>query len=286
MGKYRDVSGDYGRKRAGISMSDVTFSLYHGDCLSLMDNIPDKSVQAVICDLPYGTTENKWDSVLDLKRLWAQYERICSGAIILTASQPFTSILVMSNIGHFKHEWIWHKNAGSNFANTVREPMKEHESALVFSWGKWTYNKQMQERSESGKSRVKTPVRPTTTQSTNYRDFPDRAPVQCSELRVPSSVQKFNRERGLHPTQKPVALMKYLIRTYTNEGDVILDNCMGSGTTGVACIRTNRHFIGMELYPLPDKPIDKKDNPNYFFEAEARIVKEYWNTYGQLASVS
>lgn len=232
--------------------------LIRGDCLERMREIPDGSVDLVLCDLPYGTTACKWDAVIPFAPLWEQYKRICKGAVVLTASQPFTSALVMSNPTQFRHEWIWIKNAGSNFANTVREPMKEHESVLVFAATRWAYNKQMQERAESGKSRVKTPIK-LELQSDAYRHS-ERVDIKIMpELRVPSSYQKFNRERGLHPTQKPVALMEYLIRTYSNEGDTILDNCMGSGTTGVACINTNRCFIGIE------------QDPAYFSIAEKRI---------------
>jgi len=223
------------------------FNLMLGDCLERMKEIPDGSIDLILCDLPYGTTACKWDTVIPFDLLWKQYKRILkkNAVIALTASQPFTSALVMSNPQWFRHEWIWIKNAGSNFANTVREPFKEHEQVLIFSEGKWTYNKQMQERAESGKSRVKTAVK-FDTSSDNYRDFDRKETKVMPELRVPSSWQKFNRERGLHPTQKPVALMEYLIRTYSNETESVLDNCMGSGTTGVACVNTNRKFIGIE----------------------------------------
>ena len=221
--------------------------LMQGDCLELMKELPDASIDLILCDLPYGTTRNKWDSVIPFDRLWAEYLRVIkqNGIVALTASQPFTSALVMSQPRLFRHEWVWVKNRGSNFANTVREPMKEHESVLIFSRGGWTYNKQMQERSASGLSRVKYEFN-AITQTENYGEF--GAPTKNQgKLRVPSSHQRFNIEFGYHPTQKPVALMEYLIRTYTNEGDVVLDNCMGSGTTGVACVNTGRKFIGMEL---------------------------------------
>jgi site-specific DNA-methyltransferase (adenine-specific) len=166
----------------------------------------------------------------------------------------------MSQINYFKHEWIWIKNRGSNFANTVREPMKEHETVLIFSKGGWTYNKQMQERTETGSERAKYNVR-LDSNSSNYRKFDVQETYTLSEMRCPSSWQKFNIENGLHPTQKPVALLEYLIRTYTNEGETVLDNCMGSGSTGVACINTNRKFIGIEL------------NEEYFNIAKNRINK-------------
>lgn len=217
-----------------------------GDCLEVMPLIPDKSVDMVLCDLPYGITACKWDSVIPLQDLWKQYERICKGAIVLTASQPFTSSVVMSNSVNFKHEWIWIKNRGSNFANTVREPMKEHESVLVFAYGKWTYNKQMQERTGGGLDRSKYLVEHNSQLREGTRKFEGREHHVISEMRVPSSWQKFNVEVGLHPTQKPVALFEYLVRTYTNENDCVLDNCIGSGTTAIACINTGRNFIGIE----------------------------------------
>ena len=222
--------------------------IYLGDCLELMKDIPDKSVDCVVCDLPYQITSNKWDIMIPFDRLWEEYDRVCkdNAMICLFGSQPFSSALVMSNTKMFRHEWIWIKNRGSNFANTVREPMKEHEHILCFSKGKWTYNKQMQPRTGGGAERVKYNVK-FESQSTNYRDFEGRKENKLPELRVPSSWQKFNTEVGLHPTQKPVACVEYLIKTYTNEGDLVLDNCMGSGTTAIACMNLNRDFIGFEI---------------------------------------
>lgn len=226
----------------------MSVNLMLGDCLVRMKEIPDASVDMVLCDLPYGTTSNKWDAVIPFEPLWDAYKRVLkpNGIIALTASQPFTSALVMSNPSMFKHEWIWIKNRGSNFANTVREPMKEHEAVLIFSKGKWTYNKQMQERTGSGGDRVKYGVA-FQSQSENYREFEGKAHQKLPELRVPSTWQKFNTEVGLHPTQKPLGLMEYLVKTYTNEGETVMDNCMGSGTTGVACVNLSRRFIGIEM---------------------------------------
>lgn len=223
------------------------YNLMLGDCLERMSEIPDSSVDMVLCDLPYGITSNKWDSVIPFEPLWEQYRRVTkhNAVIALFASQPFSSALVMSNPKMFKHEWIWIKNRGSNFANTVREPMKEHEHILIFSNGKWTYNKQMQERTGGGADRVRYAFN-KVSESENYGKF-TKAPQGSGTLRVPSSWQKFNVEVGLHPTQKPVPLCEYLIKTYTNEGDTVLDNCMGSGSTGVACINLNRNFIGIEI---------------------------------------
>lgn len=245
-------------------MSDFAFSLYHGDCLEVMRLIPDGSVDMVLCDLPYGITSNKWDAVIPFDDLWKAYHRVCkeNAVIALFASQPFSSALVMSNPKEFRHEWIWIKNRGSNFANTVREPMKEHEHVLIFSKGKWTYNRQMQERTGGGAERVKYTFENQTAKSDNYRAF-NRPNRNQGELRVPSSWQKFNVEVGYHPTQKPVKLCEYLIRTYTNPGEVVLDNTMGSGSTGVAAMNTGRKFIGIEL------------DDKYYEVAESRIHQSY-----------
>lgn len=237
----------------------MSIKLLQGDCLEHMKDIADERIDMILCDLPYGLTRNKWDSQIPLEDLWSEYWRVLkpTGVVALTASQPFTSTLVCSQVKFFKHEWIWIKNRGSNFANTVREPMKEHESVLIFSKGKWTYNKQMQPRTGGGTSRVKYNFN-KITDTQNYGKFTS-APKNQGELRVPSSWQKFNCEVGLHPTQKPVPLLEYLIRTYTNKGETVLDNCMGSGSTGVACVNTGRNFIGIEL------------NPEYFEIARQRI---------------
>lgn len=223
---------------------------WHGDCLDLMRNIPDGSVDMVLCDLPYGTTQNKWDSVIPFEPLWREYWRVCkpNAAVVLTSSQPFTSALVMSQANKFKHEWIWIKDKGSNFANTVREPMKEHESVLTFSRGNWTYNKQMQDRTGGGiKAAGKPNSRGGFATTTNYGDGnTERLTTILPKLRVPSSHQRFNGERGLHPTQKPIALFEYLIRTYTNVGETVLDNCAGSGTAAVAAEKSGRRWICIE----------------------------------------
>lgn len=221
--------------------------LLNADCLDVLPTIPAASIDMILTDLPYGTTQNRWDSVLPLDRLWAEWKRICRpGAVIaLTASQPFTSVLVMSNLAWFRHEWVWIKNRGSNFANTVREPMKEHESVLIFSSGKWTYNKQMQERTGGGASRVEYDFN-FRTETTNYGDYAGKEGAQLPPMRVPSSWQKFNTEVGLHPTQKPVPLFEYLIKTYTNEGDMVLDCCSGSATTAVAATNLGRRFLCIE----------------------------------------
>ena len=218
-----------------------------GDCLEVMATIPAGSVDMVMCDLPYGTTACKWDAVIPFEPLWAAYKRVCktSAAIVLTASQPFASGLVMTNLAGFKYEVIWEKDKPSDFALAARRTMKYHENILVFCHGRETYNPQMtmgapnhsvgkglrKKQNESGAN---------TAVVTNKTDG----------LKHPKSVMKFNREpKPQHPTQKPVALMEYLIRTYTNEGQAVLDNTMGSGTTGVACMRSGRRFIGIERDP-------------------------------------
>jgi site-specific DNA-methyltransferase (adenine-specific) len=225
--------------------------IYQMDCLEGMKLIPDKSIDMILCDLPYGTTACKWDTPIDLEKLWEQYKRIIKdgGAIVLFGSQPFTSSLVMSNPKWFKCEWIWEKNAGSNFGSVKYQPMKEHENIVVFGSGKITYNPIMQERAESGKARVKYDVNYNTKTEVYNETLHNEVTSKRPDLRYPRSIQKFNRERGFHPTQKPVALCEYLIKTYSNEGDIVLDNCMGSGTTAVAALKTNRRFIGFETEP-------------------------------------
>lgn len=221
----------------------------YGDCLDKMDKIKDRTVNLILCDLPYGTTDCAWDSLINLSELWAHYKRVLSptGCVVLTASQPFTSVLVSSNLNWFKVEWVWQKNAGSNFGTVKWQPMKEHESVLVFAPKKASYNPIMQERAESGKARVKTVINYASKAEVYQKgNLGNEVTSKRPDLRYPSSIQKFNRERGLHPTQKPVALIEYFIRTYSNAGDVVMDNCMGSGTTGVACMNSGRNFVGIE----------------------------------------
>ena len=225
-----------------------------GDCLEVMKDIPDKSIDMILCDLPYGTTACKWDTIIPFEPLWEQYKRIIkdNGAIVLTASQPFTSIAVMSNLEMFKYSWIYKKRCASNFAQAKYAPMKEHEDVLVFAKGKVNYYPIKEERQGSGAERVKHSFSEATRHKSGEfvgamsGEFNEMA----DELRYPSSVQEFNNrasgDRGFHPTQKPVALFEYLIKTYTNEGDLVLDNCAGSGTTGVACKNTNRNYILIE----------------------------------------
>ena len=233
-------------------------TVHQGDCLELMKDIPDGSVDMILADLPYGTTACKWDTIIPFEPLWEQYKRVIkpNGAIVLTASQPFTSALVMSNPKMFKYEWVWQKNRGSNFASAKYSPMKEHESILVFGKGTLTYSPIMQSRNGGGVARSKRGYGERVTMSEVHGISFNSKGRKLSDLRYPSSIQKFNIEANnqfkkvrFHPTQKPVALFEYLIKTYTNEGDLVLDNVAGSGTTGVACQNLNRNFILMEQEP-------------------------------------
>jgi len=238
-----------------------------GDCLEVMPNIPDKSIDMILCDLPYGTTACKWDIIIPFEPLWKEYKRIIkdNGAIVLTASQPFTSMLVMSNLKMFKYEWIWEKAVGSNFAVAKYQPLKEHENTLVFGKGKIKYNPIKEPRKGSGKARLKSGYKsnPDIKKTSFIGKFKsNRKGKVYDDLKYPSSVQYFNNReasRGLHPTQKPVALFEYLIKTYTNKGDLVLDNCAGSGTTGVACKNLGRDYILIEkekkYYDIANKRI-------------------------------
>ena len=220
-------------------------ALFQGDCLDIMPLIPDKSVQLILADLPYGTTNLKWDSVLPLDKLWTEYKRIITdkGSIVLTASQPFTSALVMSNPKLFKYDLVWDKvNRYTGFLNANRMPLRRHENVLIFYKKLGTYNKQMGEgkpydakRSGSGYEGVG-----------KYKIKDGKNDGQRNPHSILSIKADVKTEIGLHPTQKPLELMKYLIKTYSNENDMVLDNTMGSGTTCLAAKELNRRFIGIE----------------------------------------
>ena len=237
------------------------FKLFHGDCLELMKEIPDGSVDLILCDLPYGTTACKWDTVIPFEPLWEQYRRIAkpNAAIVLTASQPFTTALIWSNMRHFKYCWVWKKPQGVDPFMAKRRPLNNVEDIVVFSFGRPIYNPQL----EAGK-----PYKIVRDRLPRVNEVTGTVMRESSTVndgsRMPTRVLEFNQQRGLHPTQKPVALMEYLIKTYTNPGDTVLDNCMGSGTTGVAAVRHGRFFVGMEL------------DPGYFQIACDRIQREYW----------
>ena len=217
-----------------------------GDCLEVMQGIPDKSVDMILCDLPYGTTVCKWDIVIPFARLWEQYKRVCDGAIILTASQPFTSKLICSNIQDFNYEIIWQKERPTNFMIGKKQVLKYHENICVFNSS--IYNPILEEKPEENKRKNK-PRKMTNLvygieTGTKYEERTVLGGVK--DWNYPHSIQFFSMERGKHPTQKPVTLFEYLVRTYTNEGDTVLDNCIGTGTTAIACINTGRNFIGIE----------------------------------------
>ena len=213
-----------------------------GDCLELMKDIPDTSIDMILCDLPYGTTKNKCDSVIPLNKLWKQYERMIkdNGAIVLFSQMPFSAELVHSNLKLFKYEWIWQKDNGTGFLNAKKMPLKVHENILVFYKKLPLYNPQMRTGFKPYKCKQ-------GRHSTNYGAYEQGHITESNGERYPIDIIKFKKDSGLHPTQKPVELLEYLIKTYTNEGETVLDNCMGSGSTGVACINTNRNFIGYEL---------------------------------------
>lgn len=227
--------------------------LLQGDCLELMKGIPNGSIDMILCDLPYGTTACKWDSILPFEPLWEQYERVIKdkGAIVLTASQPFTSALVMSNPDLFKYEWIWEKSKASNFMLARKQALKAHESVLVFGKGSLVYYPQKTDgKPYSGEKRAGKKGSNSEVYGGNVPNPTFRNGSKDGK-RFPRSVQYFKTAetegKTFHPTQKPVALFEYLIKTYTNEGEVVLDNCMGSGSAGVACKNLKRNFIGMEL---------------------------------------
>lgn len=234
-----------------MQLSNGTF--LNGDCLELMAGLPDGSVDMVLCDLPYGTTACSWDSIIPFEPLWEQYWRVCkpNAAIVLTASQPFTTALIASQIHKFKYCWVWEKDKPSNFALANRQPMKYHEDVCVFYQKQPTYNKQMQPRDGGGKSRYKYVV-DNSSRKSDHHHIQDSPKYYDPELKNPSSVQYFNtgrRQDITHPTQKPVALFEYLIRTYTNPGETVLDNTAGSGTTAIAAENSGRKWICMERDP-------------------------------------
>jgi site-specific DNA-methyltransferase (adenine-specific) len=221
----------------------VKTDLFFGDCLQTMEDIPDASVDLLLVDLPYGTTACKWDSIIPLDCLWKAYNRICkkNAAMVFTAAQPFTTILGASNIENLKYEWIWEKPQGTNPMNAKIMPLKSHENILVFYREKPVYNPQMWFSTPySGFSSDHAKIGEVYGGAkSKHRDNPEGS-------RYPKTVIKCKQEKGLHPTQKPVELMEYLIKTYSNENDVVMDNTMGSGTTGVAAVKTGRNFIGIE----------------------------------------
>lgn len=239
----------------------MSYTLWNEECLEAMKRIPDGTVDMVMCDLPYGTTQNKWDSVIDLPSMWNAYRRICkpSGAIVLTAAQPFTSVLVCSNLRDFKYDWVWQKPKATGHLNAKKAPMRAHESVLVFGGAKRYFPQKTASKPYKGKG--------GSSKRNNYGDFRAEREGSPDGTRYPRSVVDFTHEVSpSHPTQKPVALMEYLIKTYTLPGELVLDNCMGSGTTGVACMNLGRRFIGIE-----------KDTEHGYFQIAERRIREATN---------
>lgn len=226
-----------------ISLDQVHF----GDCLDLMNNIPSGSVDMILCDLPYGKTKNKWDCIIDFSALWVQYERIIkpNGAIVLTGQDKFSARLMLSNEKLHRYNLIWEKTSPTGHLNAKRMPLRSHEDILVFYKELPIYNPQ---KTCGHERKVSTAFHKRNSKKTsNYGEH--GLTTYDSTERYPKSVLKFATDKqklSLHPTQKPVALFEYLIITYTHEGQVVLDNCSGSGTTAIACLNTNRHFICME----------------------------------------
>jgi site-specific DNA-methyltransferase (adenine-specific) len=227
-------------------MSEGKKEILLGDCLELMKYIPNGSIDMILCDLPYGTTACKWDTIIPFDKLWEQYERIIkpNGAIVLFGSEPFSSVLRMSNIKRYKYDWIWDKVKPSGHLNAKIMPLKEHEIISIFSRGKCVYNPQGLEKIY----KIQKKSNSDTTLGNGYSTFGKNNKTTIQTIgNYPRSILTFNKpSKTLHPTQKPIALFEYLIKTYTNEGDLVLDNTAGSGTTAIACLNTNRQFIVME----------------------------------------
>ena len=242
--------------------------LYNGDCLEVMKELPDNSIDFICCDPPYGTTNIKWDEMLDFKKMWKEYTRIIKpkGVISIFGSQPFSAQLICSKLDWFRYELIWNKNKCGSPGLAKYRPMKTHENILIFyknSGG--TYNPQM-EKGEPYSRKSKNPNGYVGKKNDHNYGFKPVKSFTNNGTRYPKSIlnisRDFSAQQQIHPTQKPVPLIEWLIKTYTNKGEVVLDNCMGSGSTGVACINTNRDFIGIELdkeyYNIAKERIDEK----------------------------
>jgi site-specific DNA-methyltransferase (adenine-specific) len=241
--------------------------LYNGDCLKEMSNISDSSVDMIMADLPYGMTACKWDSIIPLEPMWKEFKRITklNSPMVFTTIQPFTTVLGNSNIKNLKYEWIWEKPQGTNPMNAKIMPLKAHENILVFYEKSPIYNPQMWYSTPySGfESDVSTIGEVYGSVKSKHRDNPDGS-------RYPKTILRYKQQKGLHPTQKPVDLIEYLILTYTNENFVVFDPTIGSGTTGIACLNTNRNFIGIELdkeyYSVAKDRIEKHNPLNNFIK--------------------
>ena len=243
-------------------------SIKQGDCLELMKDIPDKSIDMVLCDLPYQETGNKWDKFVNLEQLFNEYRRIIKddGCIALNGTFKFGTHLMNIAPDLYKYEWVWEKDNGTNAPNVNLQPFRVHEYIFIFGKGRVTNGNRIPMKYYPQKTEGKPYKQKSGRMSENWKGGLNNIITDNKDgLRHPKTIQKFNRDRGYHPTQKPVALLEYLIKTYTNEGDTVLDNCMGSGSTGVACVNTNRNFIGYEL------------NEKYFEIAEKRLNEAMCN---------
>ena len=243
-------------------------SIKQGDCLELMKDIPDKSIDMVLCDLPYQETGNKWDKFVNLEQLFNEYRRIIKddGCIALNGTFKFGTHLMNIAPDLYKYEWVWEKDNGTNAPNVNLQPFRVHEYIFIFGKGRVTNGNRIPMKYYPQKTEGKPYKQKSGRMSENWKGGLNNIITDNKDgLRHPKTIQKFNRDRGYHPTQKPVALLEYLIKTYTNEGETVLDNCMGSGSTGVACVNTNRNFIGYEL------------NEKYFKIAEKRINEAMCN---------
>lgn len=241
-------------------------SIKQGDCLELMKEIPDTSIDMILCDLPYQETGNKWDKFVNLEQLFNEYRRIIKddGCIALNGTFKFGTHLMNIAPDLYKYEWVWEKDNGTNAPNVNLQPFRVHEYIFIFGKGRVTNGNRIPMKYYPQKTKGKPYKQKSGRMSENWKGGLNNIITDNKDgLRHPKTIQKFNRDRGYHPTQKPVALLEYLIKTYTNEGDTVLDNCMGSGSTGVACINTNRDFIGYEL------------NEEYFNIAQNRL-REAW----------
>jgi site-specific DNA-methyltransferase (adenine-specific) len=239
--------------------------IHQGDCLEVMKQIDDKSVDMILCDLPYAETGNKWDFPINPKLLWSEYERIIKddGAIVLTGTFKFGTQLYLQAPHLYKYDWVWEKDNGTNAPNVGLQPFRIHEQIFIFGKGRVTNGTRIAMKYNPQKTEGRPYSQMSGKMSENWKGgLKNIVTDNPTGLRHPKTIKKFVRDKsGLHPTQKPVALFEYLIKTYTNEGDLVLDNCMGSGTTAVACINTKRNFIGIELNPeyceIANKRIDE-----------------------------
>jgi len=248
--------------------------LINGDCLEVMKTIPDKSIDAIITDPPYGTTSCKWDSVIDFDLMWEQLNRIIkpNGAIVLFSAQPFTSALIMSNIKNYKYNWVWDKKSATGGQFARNQPMRRTEDICLFYGKQCVYNPQLEEKEKKYIRYIKKDYKNNSKHMSNTKSFSNNANTRTipENKKYPSNIipiSKGSNKKKLHPTQKPVALMEYLIKTYTNENETVLDFTMGSGSTGVACKNTNRNFIGIEM------------DENYFRIAEQRIKQNEYKLF-------